>query len=49
MDNLRGLIGIRSMDRVSNGWIRELCEVKKGLDWSKSVLVVLPCGEGGEG
>ena len=32
MDNLRGLLGIRKMDRVLNAWIRELCRVKKGLD-----------------
>ena len=32
MDNLRGLLGIRRMDRVPNAWIRELCEVKKGQD-----------------
>ena len=32
MDNLRGFLGIRRMDRVSNARIRELCRVKKGLD-----------------
>ena len=32
MDNLRGLLGIRRMDRVPNAWIRELCGVKKHLD-----------------
>ena len=32
MDNLRGLVGIRQMDRVPNAWIRELCGVKKGID-----------------
>ena len=32
MDNLRGLLGIRRMDRVPNTRIRELCGVKKGLD-----------------
>ena len=32
MDNLRGLLGIRRMDRVPNAWIRELCRVKKILD-----------------
>ena len=31
MDNLRGLLGIRRMDRVPNAWIRELCRVMKGL------------------
>ena len=29
MDNLRGLLGIRRMDRVTNTWIRELCGVIK--------------------
>ena len=32
MDNLRGLLGIRRMDRVPNERIRVLCGVKKGLD-----------------
>ena len=32
MDNLRRLLGIRRMDRVTNAMIRELCGVKKGLD-----------------
>ena len=32
MDNLRGLLGIRRVDRVPNEWIRELYRVKKGLD-----------------
>ena len=32
MDNLRGLLGIRRIDRVPNAWKRELCAVKKGLD-----------------
>ena len=32
MDNPRGLLGIRRMDRVQNARIRELCELKKGLD-----------------
>ena len=32
MDNLRGLLDIRRMDRVLNARIRELCRVKKGLD-----------------
>ena len=30
--NVRGLLGIRRMDRVPNAGIRELCGVKKGLD-----------------
>ena len=32
MDNLRGLLGIRRVDRVLNTWLSELYEVKKGLD-----------------
>ena len=32
IDNLRGLLGIRRMDRVSNAPIRMLCGVKKSLD-----------------
>ena len=32
MDNLRGLLGIRRMDRVQNARIRELCGVTKGVD-----------------
>ena len=32
MDNLRGLLGIKRMDRVPNAQIRELCGVRKGLD-----------------
>ena len=32
MDNLRGLLGIRRMDRVPNARIRELCGVTKRVD-----------------
>ena len=32
MDNLRGLPGIRRIDRVPNAHIRELCGVRKGID-----------------
>ena len=32
MDNLRGFLGIRRMDRVQNARIRELYRVQKGLD-----------------
>ena len=32
MDNVRGLLGIRRMDRVPNARIRELCGVTKGMD-----------------
>ena len=28
MDNLRGLLCIRRMDRILNAWIRKLCRVK---------------------
>ena len=31
MDNLRGFLGIRRMDRIPNAQIRELCGVRKGL------------------
>ena len=31
MDNLRGFLGIRKMDKVPNTWIRELCRVAKGV------------------
>ena len=39
MDNLRGFLSIRRIDRVPNARIRELCKVRK----------VQPCGEAGEG
>ena len=32
MDNLRGMLSIRRINRVPNALIRELCGVKKGLD-----------------
>ena len=32
MDNLRGLLGIRGMDKVQNTQIRELRRVTKGVD-----------------
>ena len=32
MDNFRGFIGIKRMDKGLNARIRELCRVKKGLD-----------------
>ena len=35
MDNLSGLLDVRKMDRVPNGWIRELCGLIEG---SMSVL-----------
>ena len=30
----RGLFAIRKIDSVSNAWVRELCEVMKGMDES---------------
>ena len=32
MDNLRGLLGIRRMDKAPNAWIRQLYVVTKGVD-----------------
>ena len=32
MDNLRGMLGIRRMDKVPNARIRQLCGVTKGVD-----------------
>ena len=32
MDKLRGLLGIRRMDKVPNARIRQLCGVTKGVD-----------------
>ena len=32
MDSLRGLLGIRRVDRFPNARTRELCRVKKGLN-----------------
>ena len=51
MDNLRGLLGIRRMDRVSNARIRELCGVRNGLyeKVCRHPTVVRPCREDGEG
>ena len=31
MDNLKGLLGIRRMDRIPNALIKKLCSVMKGL------------------
>ena len=31
MDNVKGLLEIRRMDKVLNTWIREFCRVTKGL------------------
>ena len=40
IDNLRGLLDIRRMDRVLNAQIRELCRVMKGLDERIGVCVL---------
>ena len=32
MDNIRGLLGIRRMDKVPNARISQLCGVTKGVD-----------------
>ena len=32
MDKLRGLMGIRRIDKVPNAWIREFCGIIRGLD-----------------
>ena len=47
MDKLRRLLGIRRMNIVPNGRIRELCRVKKGLD--KGSMKAYSGGEDGEG
>ena len=32
MDNLRGLLGIRRVDKVPNAWIRKLGRMTKGVN-----------------
>ena len=32
MDKLRGLMGIRRIDKVPNAWIREFCGIIRGVD-----------------
>ena len=44
MDNLRGLLGIRRMDRIPNARIWELCGVRKGLDERIDECVLLCFG-----
>ena len=39
MGNLRSLLGIRRMDRVPNGRIRELCGVTKGVDERTDIII----------
>ena len=46
MENLKGLLGIRRMDRVQNARIRELCGEKNSLYERIDEGVVRPCGEG---
>ena len=31
MDNLRGLLGVRKIYKISSEWVRELCRVTKGV------------------
>ena len=31
-DNLKGLLGLKRMDRVPNAWIKESCEMTNGVD-----------------
>ena len=38
MDNVRGLLGIRRMDRLPNTQIKKLCRVKNG--WTKGLMKV---------
>ena len=48
MDNLRGLQGIRRIDKVLNAQIKQLCGVMKGIDIKIDKgcsLMVWPCGE----
>ena len=44
MDSLRGLLGIRRMDKVPNERIRELCGVTKVVDEGIDVSVPLLIG-----
>ena len=44
MDNLRGLLGIRRMDRVPNAQIGELCRMAKGVDERIDECVLQWCG-----
>ena len=48
VENFRGVLGIRKMDRVQNARIGELCGAKKGLGERIDegvFLLVWPCGE----
>ena len=49
MDNFRGLLGIRRMERMPNAKIK-LCQVMKGMDerTGESVLLVQPYWKNGE-
>ena len=40
IDNLRGLLVIRRMDRVPNARIRAFCGVKNGLDETTDEIVI---------
>ena len=48
MDNLRGPLGIRRMDKVSNARIRQLCGLTKGGDEKIDAVLRWPFGEDGE-
>ena len=41
MDNLRGLLNIRRVYKVTNAWLRELCGVTKGVN-ERIDVVFLP-------
>ena len=32
MDNLKGLLGIRRIDRIPNSKVKEICDLKKAVD-----------------
>ena len=44
MDNLRGLLGIRRLDKVPNARLRQLCGVTKGVDEKIDEGVLRWCG-----
>ena len=49
LENVRGLLGIRKMDRIPNARIRDLCRVRKDLDERIDEGVLRWFGEDGEG
>ena len=49
MDNLKGLLGIKRMDKVLNSWIKQLFRVTKGVDENiDGYPMVRTYGEDGE-